>query len=639
MRWHNIMLPDVGNLCLYVSLSLCLLLSASPLLEKLGFNLSYNYYKNSWFVIFFTILIAFFILIYSYIISDFSVLNVVNNSHTDKPLIYKISGAWGNHEGSMLLWITAINIFTIIFCLVNKDHQLGKLTLSIQSICNSFFIAFTLFISSPFTRIFPAPVNGFGLNPILQDIGLAMHPPILYLGYVGFSISYSITIAALILNKLDRFWADIVKICSLISWCFLTAGIALGSWWAYRELGWGGFWFWDPVENASLMPWLSATALIHAINVYRRTGDLKQWSIILSITTFILSIMGMFLVRSGIVMSVHSFAHDSSRGVYILSFLSLILLSSTIIYLIKSNKETKKIIQIRSMQFFISINNLILIVAVITIMIGTIYPMALEMLNGDKISVGAPYFNTVVNPMIIMLAGFCAIGSGLSSKLNKHLIIFGISAFITAALSLKIGLTEIMTVLGVLFGLWLFLSTTYLLFNNNHIKSRNFYNMILGHLGFSIIIISISINAGLSTESKKNLKIGETISFMDYQISLSNIFYEKRSNYLTQIAVINVKDGNSKITLNPEVRFFETEQQQTVEAAIYKTIFSDLYITVDRVYSELGVPVLIYYRPMMVWLWFGAILIVIASLRSALSAIISSLYVNRRNIERSLNKN
>ena len=617
------MLPDIGSLCLYIALSICLFISIAPILEKLGFSLKYKYYTVAWLAIFMAVLISFFILIYSYIISDFSILNVVNNSHTSKPLIYKISGAWGNHEGSMLLWITAINVFTIFFCIMNKDESLGKLTLSVQAICNTFFIAFTLFISSPFTRIFPAPKNGFGLNPVLQDIGLAIHPPVLYLGYVGFSISYSITISGLILNKIDKFWAEIVRICSLISWCFLTAGIALGSWWAYRELGWGGFWFWDPVENASLMPWLSATALIHTISVYSKTGDLKQWSIGLSIATFILSTLGMFLVRSGIVTSVHAFAADSSRGIYILSFLALLLLASTIIYMLKLNITREVAFPILSKPFFISANSLILVVAISTIIIGTIYPMILEILTGTKISVGAPYFNTVFNPMVIMLTGLCAIGSNLSWMKNfkNYILIFGMALISTSLFSIKINLAkEGLATLGILFGLWLLFASISLLFTRNK-KGSNFCSMVLGHLGFSIIVVSISMNAALTREIRTQLKIGETVNFLDYDITLSNIYYEKKDNYLTQIAIIGIKSSNLKTSVKPEVRFFEVEQQQIVEPAIYKTVFSDLYITIDRIYSDQGVPVLIYCRPMIAWLWFGALLIVIAILRSAIISI------------------
>ena len=624
------MLPDIANLCLYIALSLCIFISISPIIEKTGINLKYGSYKNCWIAVFFLIFIAFFILIYSYVISDFSILNVVQNSHTNKPLIYKIAGAWGNHEGSMLLWITAINVFTIIFCLINKDESLGKLTLSIQAIGNTFFIAFTIFVSSPFTRIFPAPSNGFGLNPILQDIGLAMHPPILYLGYVGFSISYSITIAGLIANKIDKFWADIVRICSLISWCFLTAGIALGSWWAYRELGWGGFWFWDPVENASLMPWLSATILIHTITIYRKTGQLREWAIILAITTFTLSMLGMFLIRSGIVTSVHTFAVDSSRGIYILSFLALILLASLILYLKKIHIQQKVLINILSTEFFIIINNIILITSIFTIIIGTVYPMVLEIFTNTKISVGAPYFNTVFNPMIIMLSGFCALATGLLWKKNikKQTIFLCIAGTITASIATKFSVHHyLLSILGVFFGFWLLIATIFLLFSKIKNHNINFYSMILGHLGFAIILISISINAVLSKEANVQLKIGDNINFAGYEVTLANVFYEKNNNYLTQIAVLNIKDGNTKITLNPELRFFEVEQQQTIESDIYKTIFADLYIAVDKVYSDSGLTILIYYKPMMIWLWFGALLIVIACARSAIIAIIN--YFNR----------
>ncbi|MDJ1407009.1 MAG: hypothetical protein MRQ13_01210 [Candidatus Midichloria sp.] len=368
------------------------------------------------------------------------------------------------------------------------------------------------------------------------------------------------------------------------------------------------------------MPWLSATALIHTISVYSKTGDLKQWSIGLSIAAFILSTLGMFLVRSGIVTSVHAFAADSSRGIYILSFLALLLLASTIIYMLKLNITREVAFPILSKLFFISANSLILVVAISTIIIGTIYPMILEILTRTKISVGAPYFNTVFNPMVIMLTGLCAIESNLSWMKN-YILIFGVALISTSLFSIKINLAkEGLATLGILFGLWLLFASISLLFTRNK-KGSNFCSMVLGHLGFSIIVVSISMNAALTREIRTQLKIGETVNFLDYDITLSNIYYEKKDNYLTQIAIIGIKSSNLKTSVKPEVRFFEVEQQQIVEPAIYKTVFSDLYITIDRIYSDQGVPVLIYCRPMIAWLWFGALLIVIAILRSAIISI------------------
>lgn len=618
------MMADLGSLLLQLSMFLLILMAVQPIIAKTGIRFSYKVFTILWIIVSAMTFIAFLSLIYCYIQSDFSVLNVANNSHTAKPLIYKIAGVWGNHEGSMLLWVNAVNFSTLLFIALNHDENFGLKTLSTQSFINAFFMGFTIFASNPFIRLFPPPTEGLSLNPLLQDIGLALHPPCLYLGYVGFSIIYSMTIAALLSKKLNSSFAIIIKRCTAFSMCFLTIGITLGSWWAYRELGWGGFWFWDPVENASLMPWLSGLALLHAVNTYIKTTHMLRLTIVLSMTTFMLSILGMFLVRSGIVTSVHSFASDATKGLYVLCFLSAIFFLAVYVYKAKF-QNNDPIEQTRTgMLFTLNLNTLILSVCIFTVALGTIYPMFLEILTGKKISVGAPYFNQIFNPLVILLCLVCTCATTYIKKnQQKHayseiiiLLLALCSCFVIHTIE---KLNFVLSFLGLFSGLCLLLSTLRISLSKH---THAWRSMILGHSGIAIAVIAISLNMAWSTEKTYIMQENDTVLFMKNEITLQKNNYKKIDNYITQQSVLRIFDkrSNTVFFLCPEVRLFYNEQQQTAEPDIYKKIFSDLYIATDGLYVDgKGIRVTVYYRPMMGWLFFSGFLVAFACLCSFFS--------------------
>ena len=413
------MLAELGHIFLIISF----LLFSLQLVISFQYN-SFDFKYSSFDIIkklsFFSyslIVFSFLILVINYIYSDFSVLNVYNNSHTNKPLIYKITGTWGNHEGSLLMWLTILSIYglSLLYFIKNLPKNFAFKIMLVLTLINLGFIGFTIFTSNPFIRTFPVPVDGLGLNPVLQDPGLAFHPPLLYLGYVGLTIPFSFAIAALLQEEVSGDWARSVKPWILISWIFLTLGITLGSWWAYYELGWGGWWFWDPVENISLLPWLLTTALLHSVKVTEKRDRLKSWTILLSILSFSLTLLGTFIVRSGLLTSVHAFASDPARGVFILIFLVIVTSGSLLLYAIKLDKiENKKNIYIISREGGLLLNNIFLCASAATILLGTMWPLVVEVISGQDISVGAPYFKIVFLPLIFPAVFL----SGISINLN-----------------------------------------------------------------------------------------------------------------------------------------------------------------------------------------------------------------------------
>ncbi len=628
------MTPEIGNLLLYLSLALSLVGFVLPF-----FNFQIKFIRRLSLANFLLIVGAFFCLVYCYIVSDFSVLNVFYNSHTNKPLIYKISGAWGNHEGSMLLWLSSISFFTVLFSLFAKgDEKIISYTLAVQGILTAIFVAFVLFTSNPFVRLFPAPDNGMGLNPVLQDIGLAMHPPMLYLGYVGFSVAFSAAIAALLLGNVDKSWARMIRPWVMLSWTFLTVGIGLGSWWAYRELGWGGYWFWDPVENASLMPWLAATALIHTAIVTDKTGQLRIFSLLLAIVTFSLSLVGTFIVRSGMITSVHSFAQDPRRGIFILGIIVGIVGSALFLYGLKAHiiKSKEKSFHLLSRTIFILVNNLLLIVAVTVVLVGTIYPLVLELLTGEKISVGAPYFNSLIAPIAVIGCMLCVIATDLNwekSKFvqlaKKHYKAILISFFITLSISLYFKIFSLISVIGIFAGFWLATRMTISLIENRPSFKSSFYAMYLAHLGFAFLVIAVSINSALIKDFEKPMSFKEEVLVGGFKVKFNGIDYQKGQNYVSRFGIFEVILPNHKqIYLYPETRLFMIEQQQTTEAAIYHHIFYDLYITIGEIDDRERIMVRVFVRPMMGWIWFSCILIFFGGINGLMLQFI------RRNNER-----
>jgi cytochrome c-type biogenesis protein CcmF len=559
------------------------------------------------------------------VVSDFSNETVFNHSHTTKPLFYKISGTWGNHEGSLLLWLLVLTLFIFLFLLKSKQQnkQYRVLTLLFQQIIIIGFFIFVIKTSNPFNYIFPVPNEGLGLNPILQDPALAIHPPILYLGYVGSSIIFSSTLAATSLNYISKNWATHIKQWIFVSWIFLTLGILLGSIWAYYELGWGGFWFWDPVENVSLMPWLALTTLLHCILVLEKRLVLTSWVIILSISTFTLSMCGTFLVRSGILNSVHTFANDPERGVFILIFLFCLIFLSLFVFFFFHKVENKNVNSFfwLSKETSILINNWFMMYFLTVVLVGTIYPIFLEVISSEKISVGPPFFNKLIIPFLIPFLLAMAIGPRLSwikSELQDkiYLILFLIISLFLAVLIIRnLNVSFLINTILVTSAFFLFFTTLKDLFGK---KFKNI-SQNLAHLGFSIFILSILFNNIFSTEVITNLKIGETFKTEKIKINFVSVKQKNEKNFKSITGIFNIEgtDGNIEI-LNPELRIYNQPNIITSEADIKTNLLADKFITMNYVQNQDYFNVRYQIKPFMVWIWISVLMISISGLISLL---------------------
>ncbi len=562
------------------------------------------------------VLLSFLSLVLSFVNSDFSNETVFNHSHTTKPLFYKISGTWGNHEGSLLLWLLVLTLFLLLFLLKssaqNKKYRI--LTSLFQQIIIIGFFIFVIKTSSPFNYIFPVPKEGLGLNPILQDPALAIHPPILYLGYVGSSIIFSSTLAATTLNYISKEWAMHIKQWVFISWIFLTLGILLGSIWAYYELGWGGFWFWDPVENVSLMPWLALTTLFHCILVLEKKLALTSWVIILSISTFTLSMCGTFLVRSGILNSVHTFANDPERGLYILIFLFCLIFISLFIffYFHKVENKTNNNFFWLSKETSILVNNWFMMYFLTVVLIGTIYPIFLEVISAEKISVGPPFYNKLIIPFLIPFLLAMTIGPNLKwiksdLKNKKHLILLFIislllSIFIVKNLNVNFLLNTI-----------LITSAFYLFF----VTSRDFFisrfknlSQNIAHFGFSLLILSILFNNIFSTEIITNLRIGETFASQKFKINFETVEEKNEKNYIAIIGKFNIEYLNGEVEiLKPELRIYNQPNIITSEADIKTNLLTDKFITMNSIQNQDYFNIRYQTKPFMIWIWISVLII------------------------------
>ena len=577
------------------------------------------------FLQFFFVVLSFFGLILSFINSDFSNETVFNHSHTTKPIFYKISGTWGNHEGSLLLWLFVLTLFIFLFILRSKEQEKKYriLTLLFQQIIIIGFFVFLIKTSNPFNYIFPIPDEGLGLNPILQDPALAIHPPILYLGYVGTSIIFSSTLAAASLNYITKDWAIHIKKWVLISWIFLTIGILLGSIWAYYELGWGGFWFWDPVENVSLMPWLALTMLLHCILVLEKKLALTSWVVVLSISTFTLSMCGTFLVRSGILNSVHTFANDPERGLYILIFLFFLIFLSIFIFLFfhKDNNRISQNFFWLSKETSILVNNWFMLYFLSVILIGTVYPIFLEVLSTQKISVGPPFYNKLIIPFLIPFLFAMAIGPNLkwvkSEFQNKlKLLIFFIISLLLSLLILKnLKVNFLLNTILVSSAFYLFFITLRDFFVK---KFRNF-SQNLAHFGFSLLILSILFNNIFSTEIITNLRIGEIFESKKFKIVFENIEQKDQQNYKSITGKFNIENLNGDIEiLNPELRVYNQPNIVTSEADIKTNLLEDKFMTMNLVQNQDYFNIRYQIKPFMVWIWISVLLISFAGLISLL---------------------
>ena len=615
------MTPLLGSFTIWLSLFFCIFQFIITFKNK---NIKYLHLCVNGLLI--SSLISFLLLMYSFIISDFSILNVFQNSHTTKPLFYKITAVWGNHEGSMLLWILVLTLFNFfIFKLIdNKNSFFILKTLLIQSSITIGFILFTIFTSNPFQKIFPTPENGLGFNPILQDPALAIHPPLLYIGYVGFSAAFSMSVATLTFkNHQNILWYSYMKPFVMAAWTFLTIGIALGSIWAYYELGWGGWWFWDPVENASFMPWLIGTALLHSLVIVEKRKSLQAWVLLLSILAFLLSVIGTFLVRSGILTSVHTFALDPSRGIYILAFTALLGGYSLILYGINSKKFfNNNYFNSFSREGSILINNIFMVVVCATVFLGTIYPLIIEALTSNKISVGEPYFNSTVIPIMIPAILIMGIAPLLNWGKEDKLKIFKKT---TPAFLSTIGMTifiliaykpnSVLGVVGIILAFWIISNNLLILIKKNKNYSKG---MIVAHLGIGLLILGITGSSTWQEEKILKMNINNQLQIKKYNIIFEKINEIKGSNYVALQGKFLVYDNNKKFIteLRPENRFYPITNIFTTEASINTNLFRDLYMVLGEGNSENGWVVKIYYNPLVMWIWLGALIIFLGGLIS-----------------------
>tara|TARA_B100000029_G_scaffold264998_1_gene261186 strand:- start:1643 stop:3520 length:1878 start_codon:yes stop_codon:yes gene_type:complete len=610
------MLSNLGIIFSSIALliSLLLIFFSFAELKILDNEISQKIYKLSLGQLIFSIL-SFLILLIGYVFSDFSIINVYENSHTTKPLFYKISGTWGNHEGSLLLWINILVIFSFLFLVLNKNKNKNFriFTLIFQNLLIAAFFIFLLSNSNPFSPIFPIPDEGMGLNPILQDPALAIHPPLLYVGFVGSSIYFSSALAALISKVEARSFAITLKPWVLVSWFFQTVGILAGSIWAYYELGWGGYWFWDPVENSSLMPWFLMTALLHSVLVLERRIGLYSWVIILSILTFTMSVVGTFLVRSGILNSVHTFANDPSRGLFILTFLILMVFSSIFIFFRYAPSE-KKNYSIFSKEFFILINNWFMIFFLAVVLIGTLYPVFLDTLTGEKISVGPPYYNFILAPFLIPLLFLMASGpkhKWISSKSEKifNVILF-LSIFLFLIIFFLVKENNLLINLILLLSIYLIVQTIFDFYEN--LKNRKFnFSRIVSHFGFGLLIFFISINHIFSIENNFNIRVGEKRNIKDYVIKFENLKTLPTNNYKSVVGHFEIlnKKKSIKVYLKPEIRFYNQPEIITYEASIKSSFFSDTYLTMSNISDTDIFNIKFQKKPFMNFIWFSVLII------------------------------
>ncbi|MGF1592527.1 MAG: heme lyase CcmF/NrfE family subunit [Kiloniellaceae bacterium] len=580
-------------------------------------------------------------LTHAYVTSDFSVTNVIANSHSAKPMLYKVTGVWGNHEGSMLLWILTLALFGAAVAGFggNLPPSLRARVLGVQAWIGIGFMLFTLFTSNPFERTFPAPFDGEDLNPLLQDPGLAFHPPMLYAGYVGFSIAFSFAIAALIEGKVDAAWARWVRPWTLLAWAFLTGGIALGSWWAYYELGWGGWWFWDPVENVSFMPWLLGTALLHSAIVVEKRDALKVWTVLLAILTFSLSLIGTFIVRSGVLTSVHAFATDPERGFFILVLLAIAIGGSLTLFALRAPAlKAGGLFAPISREGAMVMNNLFLAAACAAVFLGTLYPLFLEAVDGSKVSVGPPFFNATFVPLMVPLVFLMAIGPMLPWKRGDlagalaRLKLAALGALLAAGIAwyLQSG-GPLLAVAAMGLAAWLFVGALVewgdrvKLFRVAPVDSwrraralpRAAHGMTLAHAGLAVAMAGMIGSSVWKSEVVANLRSGETVEIAGYELLFEGVGRLDGPNYRAERARFTVSRGGEEIAaMFPEKRVYQVRSMPTTEAAIRTTFFADLYVVIGDNDGSGGWTVRIYHEPLVPWIWIGCLVMVGGGLTS-----------------------
>lgn len=629
------MIPELGSFAIILALCFALIQSLIPTIVK---NKSLATQVSATAALGQLVFLAFAMLtlIVCFLNNDMSVIYVRDHSHALLPFIYRVGAAWGGHEGSLLLWCLILSGWTsafIIFSTHVRNNKFGQYVISVLGLLSVGFITFLFTTSNPFQRDFPnQPINGADLTPILQDPGLIFHPPMLYLGYVGFAIGFAFAISALIIGKLDREWARACRPWIIMPWAFLSCGIVLGSWWAYRELGWGGWWFWDPVENASLLPWLSATALLHSLIVSEKRDVFKGWTILLAIITFTLSLLGTFLVRSGVLVSVHAFASDPTRGIFLLAYLALIIGGAFTLYALRIKKFYQAPnFQLLSRETFLLINSVVLITAVTTIVLGTLYPIILDALNYGKISVGEPYFNTVFLPimlpaLLLMAAAphvhwqsqsFTKLFKKLSPSILASLIITIISPWVFDVNF------YLLTSIGIFISLWIISATlqyVFQLWKSHHTIEMKHWSMIVAHIGIAVIALGITVNKSYSNERQVKIAVGESTQLAGYEFTLKNLQDTKGGNYQSVTANFEVSKNNHIISqLAAEQRIYTSNKETLSKPAVLFNAWRDLYLALGNPLEDGAWSVRIYYKPFVRWIWAGGFMLLFGGLLSLLN--------------------
>ncbi|CAO96188.1 heme lyase CcmF/NrfE family subunit [Erwinia tasmaniensis] len=625
------MIPEIGSFLLCLALALALLLSVYPLwgaarqdLRLMGLARPLSY------ALFACIAAAFLILVHAFVVNDFSVTYVASNSNTLLPVYYRVAATWGAHEGSLLLWVLLLSGWTLAVALLSRNMPLEAIArvLAVMGMINLGFLLFITLTSNPFSRTLPDfPIEGSDLNPMLQDIGLIFHPPLLYMGYVGFSVAFAFAIASLMAGRLDTAWARWSRPWTTAAWVFLTIGIVLGSAWAYYELGWGGWWFWDPVENASFMPWLAGTALIHSLAVTEKRGTFKAWTVLLAITAFSLSLLGTFLVRSGVLVSVHAFASDPARGMFILAFLIIVIGGSLLLYAIKGSKVRSRVQnEVWSRESFLLGNNVLLIAAMLVVLLGTLLPLVHKQLGLGTISIGEPFFNMLFTWLMAPLALLLGIGPLVRwrrdepQKLWRRL---GLALVVTLLLSILLpwlmqDRIEAMTVVGLLMALWVIILTLMELherathrhrfFRGLRHLSRSHWGMVLGHLGVAVTVIGIAFSQNYSVERDVRMKAGDSVDINRYHFTFRDVDRLQGPNYTGGVGLIDVtRNGHYEATLRAEKRYYSAARTMMTEAAIDGGFTRDLYAALGEELDGHSWAVRLYYKPFVRWIWFGGV--------------------------------
>ena len=617
------MIPELGHFALIIAFAISIVQSIVPIIGAAKNDRSLMALaRPAALTQFLFVGLAYASLTYAFINFDFSVLYVSNHSNLVQPLMYRISGVWGSHEGSLLLWSLILSVWTIAVAVYSKNlpEVLMARVLAVMAMISTGFLAFMLFTSNPFERIFPAPLDGSELNPLLQDPGLIIHPPMLYMGYVGFSVAFAFAVAALLGGKLDATWARWSRPWTTIAWSFLTFGIALGSWWAYNELGWGGWWFWDPVENASFMPWLVGTALIHSLASTEKRGVFKSWTVLLAILAFSLSLLGTFIVRSGVLVSVHAFATDPARGVFILAFLVVVIGGSLGLYAWRSATVVSHgRFTWFSRESALLINNIIFLTAAAAVFVGTMYPLVVDAFGIGKISVGRPYFDTMFSLIAIPLLLLLGVGPAVRWKGDNASRLIKVSLFIFM-LSLIVGLLvpfliedelNIATGLGLAGALWVALTTLKDLFERLSKKlklSLSYLGMVVAHFGIAIFVAGVTVTMSYSEEKDLRMVPGSNYNISGYDFRFKGVRKVQGPNYTADEAVIEVWNGEEKSgELLPQKRIYSGKGNPMTDASIDKTLSRDLYAALGEELENGAWSMRVYYKPMIRWIWLGCI--------------------------------